>query len=75
MPEQTEKKEFFTSRCVMILAVIGIAVGTGNIWRFSRIVAQNGGGSSAMAPSSASRWKVNLPETGASSCPAQRALK
>lgn len=29
----------------MILSVIGIAVGTGNIWRFSRIVAQNGGGS------------------------------
>jgi NSS family neurotransmitter:Na+ symporter len=41
----TEKKEFFTSRWGMILAVIGIAVGTGNIWRFSRIVAQNGGGS------------------------------
>ncbi|MCI0706954.1 MAG: sodium-dependent transporter [Ignavibacteriae bacterium] len=45
MAEQTEKKEFFTSRWGMILAVIGIAVGTGNIWRFSRIVAQNGGGS------------------------------
>lgn len=29
----------------MILAVIGIAVGTGNIWRFPRIVAQNDGGS------------------------------
>ncbi len=40
-----EKKEFFTSRWGMILSVIGIAVGTGNIWRFSRIVAQNGGGS------------------------------
>ncbi|MEX2117577.1 MAG: sodium-dependent transporter [Bacteroidota bacterium] len=41
----SEKKEQFTSRWGMILAVIGIAVGTGNIWRFSRIVAQNGGGS------------------------------
>lgn len=40
-----EHKEFFTSRWGMILSVIGIAVGTGNIWRFSRIVAQNGGGS------------------------------
>ncbi len=40
-----EKKELFTSRWGMILSVIGIAVGTGNIWRFSRIVAQNGGGS------------------------------
>lgn len=28
----------------MIISVIGIAVGTGNIWRFSRVVAQNGGG-------------------------------
>ncbi|HAL57736.1 MAG TPA: sodium-dependent transporter [Bacteroidetes bacterium] len=41
----SDKKEFFTSRWGMILSVIGIAVGTGNIWRFSRIVAQNGGGS------------------------------
>jgi NSS family neurotransmitter:Na+ symporter len=41
----SEKKEFFTSRWGMILSVMGIAVGTGNIWRFSRIVAQNGGGS------------------------------
>ena len=40
-----DTKEFFTSRWGMILSVIGIAVGTGNIWRFSRIVAQNGGGS------------------------------
>jgi NSS family neurotransmitter:Na+ symporter len=38
-----DTKEFFTSRWGMILSVIGIAVGTGNIWRFSRIVAQNGG--------------------------------
>jgi len=40
-----DTKEFFTSRWGMILSVIGIAVGTGNIWRFSRIAAQNGGGS------------------------------
>lgn len=39
------RQEFFTSRWGMILAVIGIAVGTGNIWRFPRIVAQNDGGS------------------------------
>lgn len=37
--------EYFTSRWGMIISVIGIAVGTGNIWRFSRVVAQNGGGS------------------------------
>lgn len=38
------KKEFFTSRWAIILSTLGIAVGTGNIWRFSRIVAQNEGG-------------------------------
>lgn len=38
-------KETFTSRWTLIISVLGIAVGTGNIWRFSRIVAQNGGGS------------------------------
>jgi len=37
--------EFFTSRWGLILATLGIAIGTGNIWRFSRVVAQNGGGS------------------------------
>ncbi len=36
--------ERFTSRWGMILSVIGIAVGTGNIWRFPRIAATNGGG-------------------------------
>ncbi len=40
-----KNQEFFTSRWGLILAALGIAVGTGNIWRFSRIVAQNGGGS------------------------------
>ncbi|MCW8813059.1 MAG: sodium-dependent transporter, partial [Chlorobium sp.] len=44
--EQTKsQQEFFSSRWSLIIATIGIAVGTGNIWRFSRIVAQNGGGS------------------------------
>ena len=37
--------EQFTSRWGLILSVIGIAVGTGNIWRFPRIAADNGGGS------------------------------
>ncbi len=40
-----KQQEFFTSRWGLILSTLGIAVGTGNIWRFSRIVAQNGGGS------------------------------
>jgi len=38
-------QEHFTSRWGLILSVIGIAVGTGNIWRFPRIAAANGGGS------------------------------
>ncbi len=32
----------FSSRLGFLLSVIGIAVGTGNIWRFPRIAAQNG---------------------------------
>ena len=40
-----KEKEYFSSRWALIIATIGIAVGTGNIWRFSRVVAQNGGGS------------------------------
>ena len=33
----------FTSRLGLLLSVLGIAVGTGNIWRFPRIAAQCGG--------------------------------
>ncbi len=33
----------FSSRIAMLLSALGIAVGTGNIWRFPRIAAQNGG--------------------------------
>ena len=42
MAEQTEQR--FSSRWVMMLTMLGMAVGTGNIWRFPRIAAQNGGG-------------------------------
>ena len=35
--------ELFSSKLGLILSVLGIAVGTGNIWRFPRIAAQNGG--------------------------------
>lgn len=37
-------KERFGSRLGMMLAMLGMAVGTGNIWRFPRIAASNGGG-------------------------------
>jgi neurotransmitter:Na+ symporter, NSS family len=33
----------FSSRIGLLLSALGIAVGTGNIWRFPRIAAQNGG--------------------------------
>ena len=36
--------DFFSSRWGIVLAGIGMAVGTGNLWRFPRIAAQNGGG-------------------------------
>ncbi len=39
----------FSSRLGMLLSVLGIAVGTGNIWRFPRIAAQNGGDEGAGA--------------------------
>lgn len=41
--------EFFSSKLGLILSVLGIAVGTGNIWRFPRIAAQNGGSEGAGA--------------------------
>ncbi|HYC50325.1 MAG TPA: hypothetical protein VEB19_04360, partial [Gemmatimonadaceae bacterium] len=34
----------FSSRLAMMLTMLGMAVGTGNIWRFPRIASQNGGG-------------------------------
>ncbi|MBN2733133.1 MAG: sodium-dependent transporter [Balneolaceae bacterium] len=43
------KNSFFSSRLGLILSVLGIAVGTGNIWRFPRIAAQNGGAEGAGA--------------------------
>jgi NSS family neurotransmitter:Na+ symporter len=37
-------RESFASRWGIIFAGLGMAVGTGNIWRFPRIVSQQGGG-------------------------------
>lgn len=36
--------ETFKSRFGLIVALLGMAVGTGNIWRFPRVMAANGGG-------------------------------
>ena len=37
------RPETFSSRWAVIVAGLGMAVGTGNLWRFPRIAAQNGG--------------------------------
>jgi NSS family neurotransmitter:Na+ symporter len=39
----------FSSRLGLILSALGVAVGTGNIWRFPRIAAQSGGDKGAGA--------------------------
>ena len=39
----------FSSRLGLILSALGIAIGTGNIWRFPRIAAQSGGDEGAGA--------------------------
>lgn len=36
--------ELFSSRWALVLATLGMAIGTGNIWRFPRVAAENGGG-------------------------------
>jgi NSS family neurotransmitter:Na+ symporter len=41
--------ERFSSRWGLVLATLGMAVGTGNIWRFPRVAAANGGGSFLVA--------------------------
>ena len=38
------KSDEFSSRWGLIFATIGAAIGTGNIWRFPRMVGANGGG-------------------------------
>ncbi|MEX2048425.1 MAG: sodium-dependent transporter [Gemmatimonadota bacterium] len=45
----TSRSEVFSSRWGMLLAMLGMAIGTGNIWRFPRIAATNGGGSFLVA--------------------------
>ncbi len=44
-----QKNEYFTSRWAFIFSALGMAIGAGNIWRFPRIAAQNGGGAFIIA--------------------------
>jgi NSS family neurotransmitter:Na+ symporter len=44
-----KNRESFASRWGIIFAGLGMAVGTGNIWRFPRIVSQQGGGAFIIA--------------------------
>jgi len=48
------QKEYFTSRWGLIYAALGMAIGTGNVWRFPRIAAKNGGGAFIIA------WIISL---------------
>jgi NSS family neurotransmitter:Na+ symporter len=45
----TGNVEEFSNRWGLVLATLGMAVGTGNIWRFPRVAASNGGGSFLVA--------------------------
>lgn len=47
--QQGAKREMFSSRFAFIAAAIGMAVGTGNIWRFPRDVGLGGGGTFIIA--------------------------
>ena len=49
MSGHSDTEQRFASRLGLLLSVLGIAVGTGNIWRFPRIAAQNGGAEGAGA--------------------------
>ncbi|MDO4555485.1 MAG: sodium-dependent transporter [Lachnospiraceae bacterium] len=44
-----EKKSGFSSPVAMAIAMIAASVGTGNIWRFPRVAATNGGGAFVIA--------------------------
>jgi NSS family neurotransmitter:Na+ symporter len=45
----SQDNEQFASRWGILLAALGMAVGTGNIWRFPRVAAANGGGAFMIA--------------------------
>lgn len=54
MDQQNATTKGFTSRWGVVATLVGLAMGTGNIWRFPREVALNGGGAFILA------WTVLL---------------
>ena len=48
------KTDSFSSKWAFIFSALGMAIGAGNIWRFPRIAAQNGGGAFLIA------WMIAL---------------
>ena len=49
MSTHTESKQQWGSRMGFLLACLGMCIGTGNVWRFPRVCAANGGGSFVIA--------------------------
>ncbi|MBQ4610279.1 MAG: sodium-dependent transporter, partial [Clostridia bacterium] len=49
MSTNTESKQQWGSRMGFLLACLGMCIGTGNVWRFPRVCAANGGGSFIIA--------------------------
>lgn len=49
MMADNQKSGAFSSRWGLVLTLIGASVGTGNVWRFPRMAALNGGGSFVLA--------------------------
>jgi len=47
--DEVSERGRFSSRWGMMVAMLGMAVGTGNIWRFPRVAGSNGGGSFLIA--------------------------
>ncbi|MFC2075834.1 sodium-dependent transporter [candidate division KSB1 bacterium] len=45
----TDEREYFSSRWGLLFTTLGMVIGAGNIWRFPRIAAQNGGGAFLLA--------------------------
>ncbi|MBR5474549.1 MAG: sodium-dependent transporter, partial [Lachnospiraceae bacterium] len=45
----SSEKEQWGSRFGYLMAALGMVIGTGNIWRFPRVVAANGGGAFIIA--------------------------